>query len=117
MILTDSYVNSSNKTITSSVTINEPAKENCASSLESELKTLTFNPLYTNTLTIEIPTNSQLDFYSAIYNSNSFEVQHSTSNNYNIYTFMISNNDLYCKNPNTYTNQPTYYSNNGFFPQ
>ena len=117
IILTDTYENSSNKTISSTVTINEKAGENCASNLNSELQTLTFNSLYTNTLTIEIPTNSQLDFYSAIYNSNSFEVQHSTSNNYNIYTFMISNNDLYCKNPNTYTNQPTYYSNNGFFPQ
>ncbi|MBO6095067.1 hypothetical protein J6P11_03565 [bacterium] len=117
IILTDTYENSSNKTISSTVTINEKAGENCASNLNSELQTLTFNPLYTNTLTIEIPTSSQLDFYSAIYNSNSFEVQHSTSNNYNIYIFMISNNDLYCKNPNTYTDQPTYYSNNGFFPQ
>ena len=114
MILTDSYVNSSNKTITSSVTINEPAKENCASSLESELQTLTFNPLYTNTLTIQISKSSSFNLYSAIYNTNITPIQRTTSNNYVIYTFTITNNKLYAPNPTGYTYQSTYHDCTGF---
>ncbi|MBR4486646.1 hypothetical protein IKS57_04845, partial [bacterium] len=114
MILTDSYVNSSNQTITSSVTINEPSSQNCASNLNSELQKLTFNPLYTNTLTIKIPQNTQCDFYSAIYHKNIIEVQKTSSNNDNIYTFYITSNKLYCESANSYTYTPTYNNDIGY---
>ena len=114
MILTDSYVNSSNQTITSSVTINEPSSKNCASKLNTELQKLTFNPLYINTLTIKIPQNTQCDFYSAIYHKNIIEVQKTSSNNDNIYTFYITSNKLYCESANSYTYTPTYNNDIGY---
>ena len=114
MILTDSYVNSSNQTITSSITINELAKQNCASNLNTQLQKLTFNPLYTNTLTITIPQNSQCDFYSAIYHKNIIEVQKTEANNNDIYTFKITSNKLYCESANSYTYTPTYSNSIGY---
>ncbi|MBR4486003.1 hypothetical protein IKS57_01350, partial [bacterium] len=50
--LTDSYTNNQGKTISSSITIDDPGTENCTTSLESQLQQLKFNPEYVNTLTL-----------------------------------------------------------------
>ncbi|MBQ5492630.1 MAG: hypothetical protein IIT78_01985 [Mycoplasmataceae bacterium] len=114
MTLTDSYVNIWNQTITSTININEPAGQNCASNLESELQNLTFNPLYTNTLTITIPNTYTNYLFSAIYNKNMISWQYSQQNNATTYTFTITNNQLYTDNTTSNTSTTGSENNYGF---
>ncbi|MBO7043455.1 hypothetical protein J6W34_02790 [bacterium] len=102
MTLTDTYVNAQNKTISSTVNIDEAVStSSCTTQIEQELQNLKFNPNFNNTLTLTINPDSGNNLYKAIFNGNCIPINYSdNSNGYN-YTFTVNMNSFYAPNSNT----------------
>ena len=104
--LTDSYVNNQGKKITTSVSFYQQkgAKTSYTSTINTELQQLKFNPEYVNTLTLTVINNSQIDICKAVYNGNCISCNRNSVSNAEVYTFEVTNNSFYSKNPNFYGN-------------
>ena len=107
--LTDSYTNNQGKTISSSITIDDPGTENCTTSLESQLQQLKFNPEYVNTLTLETNNNYYPTLFEAMSNGKSISVNENQGNTWDTYVFTVTNNSFTSQNPNSFTNGNSRY--------
>ena len=111
MTLTDTYINAQNKTISSTVNIDEAVStSSCTTQIEQELQNLKFNPNFNNTLTLTINPDSGNNLYKAIFNGNCIPINYSdNSNGYN-YTFTVNMNSFYAPNSNTWTGGSSFWS-------